>query len=173
MKRTLSLLFLTSSLLFAAGELSHRRAPGFSLFDAAMQQHDLYDYRGKYVVIEFMQTACPHCVKFGEVIEQMLTKRRDKVAALSITVPPDTLDTVRNYIKQRNITIPVLFDCGQVTASYLKQGPSSPRVFLPHAFLVDPAGMIVNDWTYGTGHDDIFEGDALSKELDRLLAGKK
>ena len=169
MKRTFSLLFLASSLLFSAGELSHRRAPGFSIFDAAMQQHDLYDYRGKYVVIEFMQTGCPHCIKFGEIIEQLMLKYRGKVEALSITVPPDTLDTVRNYIKTRNITIPVLFDCGQVAASYLRQGPSSPHITLPHAFLIDPAGMIVNDWAYTPGNEPIFEGDALTKEIDRLL----
>ena len=172
MKSTFLLLFLTSSLLFGAGELSRRRAPGFSLFDAAMQQHDLYDYRGKYVIIEFMQTACPHCIKFGEVIEQLMLKHRGKVEALSITVPPDTLDTVRYYIKQHNITIPVLFDSGQVAASYLRQGPSSTQITLPHAFLVDPAGMIVNDWAYA-GNESIFEGDSLAKEIDRLLAGKK
>ncbi len=169
MKRTLSLLLLTSSLLYGAGELSHRRAPGFSLFDAVMQQHDLYDYRGKYVVIEFMQTACPHCIKFGEIIEQMMLTRRGKVAALSVTVPPDTLNTVNYYVKQHNITIPVLFDCGQVTASYLKQGPTSPHITLPHAFLIDPNGMIANDWGYGPGNESIFEGDGLVKELDRLL----
>jgi peroxiredoxin len=172
MKR-LFLLLITSSVLYGAGELSHRRAPGFSLFDAAMQQHDLYDYRGKYVIIEFMQTGCPHCIKFAEIIEKLMIQHRGKLESLSITVPPDTLDTVRNYIKQRNITVPVLFDCGQVAASYLRQGPASPHVYLPHAFIVDPAGTIVNDWVYGAGNESIFEGDGLGKEIDRLLAGKK
>jgi peroxiredoxin len=173
MKRTFSLLLLTSSLLFGAGELSQRRAPGFSIFDAVMQQHDLYDYRGKYVIIEFMQTHCPHCIKFGVILEKTLSTRRGKVTGLSITVPPDTLSTVRDYIKTNSVTVPVLFDCGQVTASYLKQGPSSPHITLPHVFLVDPAGMIVNDWAWGTGNENIFEGDGLAKEIDRLLAGKK
>jgi peroxiredoxin len=169
MKRTFILLFLTSSLLFGAGELSHRRAPGFSIYDAVMQQHDLYDYHGKYVLIEFMQTACPHCIKFSEIIEQLMLKRRGRLEALSITVPPDNLNTVRNFIKQYNVTIPILFDCGQVAASYLKQGPSSPHITLPHAFLVDPNGMIVNDWAYEPGNESIFEGDGLAREIDRLL----
>lgn len=169
MKLTFSLLFLTSSLLFGSGELSHRRAPGFSIFDAVMQQHDLYDYHGKYVVIEFMQTHCPHCLRFADIIERLMIKDRGKVEALSITVPPDTLDTVRSYIKQQNVTIPVLFDCGQVAASYLRQGPASPHITLPHVFLVDPNGMIVNDWGYVPGNESIFESDGLSKELDRLL----
>jgi len=173
MKRLFFLLALTASLLPAAGELSHRRAPGFSIVDAAQQQHDLADYRGKYVVIEFMQTKCPHCITFAEIIEKMMIKYRGKVNALSIVLPPDNLNTVQAYIKEHNITIPVLFDSGQVTASYLKLGPATPRVFFPHAFIVDPNGTIVNDWVYGEDSKSIFEGDGLTKEIERLLSGKK
>ena len=173
MKSTFLLLFLTSSLLFGAGELSHRRAPGFSLVDTAQQQHDLYDYHGKYVIIEFMQTKCPHCIRFAETIEKLSIKYRGKVEALSIVLPPDNLNTVTSYIKERNITIPVLFDSGQVTASYLRLGPHTPTVIFPHVFIVDPAGMIVNDWVYAPGNEGIFEGDGFAREIDRLLAGKK
>ena len=173
MKRLFFLLALTASLLPAAGELSHRRAPGFSIVDAAQQQHDLADYRGKYVVIEFMQTKCPHCITFAEIIEKMMIKYRGKVNALSIVLPPDNLNTVQAYIKEHNITIPVLFDSGQVTASYLKLGPSTPKVYFPHAFIVDPQGTIVNDWVYSAETSDIFEGDGFAKEIDKVLAGKK
>jgi len=167
------LLLVTSSLLFGAGELSHRRAPGFSLVDPTQQQHDLGDYHGKYVIVDFMQTTCPHCVKFAEVIEKLMIKYRGKVAALSIVVPPDNLNGVTAYIKAHNITIPVLFDCGQVTASYLKISPANPRVTFPHVFIVDPNGNLVNDWGYGPGNESIFEGEALGAEIEKLLSGKK
>ena len=160
-------------MLFGAGELSHRRAPGFSIVDSAQQQHDVADYRGKYLVIDFMQTGCPHCVKFAEVIEKLAIKYRGKLSAVSIVLPPDNLNTVTAYIKQHNITIPVLFDCGQVTASYLKLGPSTPKVIFPHVFIVDPNGTIVNDWVYEAGTESIFEGDGFTKEIDQLLGGKK
>jgi peroxiredoxin len=167
-------LLLSVSSLFASGELSHRRAPGFSIVDAAQQQHDLADYRGRYVIIEFMQTKCPHCITFAEIIEKLMIKYRSKVQALSIVLPPDNLSTVQAYIKEHNITIPVLFDSGQVTASYLKLGPSTPRVFFPHAFLIDPNGTILNDWVYGGENSTaIFEGDGMAAELDKVLAGKK
>src|SRR5689334_9229703 len=166
MKSTFFLLFLSASTLFAAGELSHRRAPGFSIVDAAQQQHDLADYRGKYVIIEFMQTKCPHCVKFAEVIEKLMIKYRGKLQSLSIVLPPDNLNSVTAYIKEHNITIPVLFDSGQVTASYLKLGPSTPRVFFPHVFIVDPNGTIVNDWMYN-GNEAVFEGGGFVKEVEK------
>ena len=131
------------------------------------------DYRGKYLVIDFMQTGCPHCIKFAENIEKLMIKYRGKLAAVSIVLPPDNLNAVTAYIKQHNITIPVLFDSGQVTASYLKLSPSTPKVVFPHVFIVDPQGTIVNDWVYEPGTESIFEGDGFSKEIDQLLGGKK
>ena len=172
MKRSLFLLLFTSQMLFAAGELSHRRAPGFSIVDSAQQQHDIADYRGKYVVLDFMQTKCHHCVKFAEILEKLSIKYRGKVEILSVVLPPDNLSTVTEYIKEHNITIPVLFDCGQMTASYLKLGPATKTVFFPHAFIVDPNGNLINDWAY-VGSEAIFEGDGLAKELDQLLNLKK
>jgi peroxiredoxin len=173
MKRKSFLLLLTTSLLFGAGELSHRRAPGFSIRDAAGDQHDLADYRGKYVIVDFIQTGCPHCITFAETIEKLMIKYRPKLAALSIVVPPDTPDTVTAYIKAHNITIPVLYDCGQVTASYLKVGPRNPHVVFPDVFIVDPQGNIVNNWIYGPGSESVFEGDGFVKEIDKLMAGGK
>ena len=42
--------------LEAAGELSNRRAPGFSLPDSNINYHDLGDYRGKVVLVDFIKT---------------------------------------------------------------------------------------------------------------------
>src|SRR5580698_5035469 len=100
MKRSFFLFLLTTPLLFGAGELSHRRAPGFSIVDSAQQQHDVADYRGKYLVIDFIQTGCPHCIKFAENIEKLMIKYRGKLAAVSIVLPPDNLNAVTAYIKQ-------------------------------------------------------------------------
>jgi peroxiredoxin len=173
MKSLFFLLLLTPSMLFPAGELSHRRAPGFSIVDAVQQQHDLADYRGKYLIIDFMQTGCAHCVAFAETIEKLMIKYRPKLAAVSIVTRPDTLDTMTAYIKQHNITIPVLYDCFQVTASYLKLGPANSRVVFPHVFIVDPEGTIINDWVYEPANEAIFDGGGFVKEIDQLMAGKK
>ena len=53
-------LLASAALLFASGELSGRRAPGFSLPDLQGQQHDLQDYRGKIVIVDIIQTTFPH-----------------------------------------------------------------------------------------------------------------
>lgn len=163
-------IFLLSILpLYAAGELSNRRAPGFSLPGSDSQQHDPQDYRGKVLIVELMQTTCAHCQKFSGVIEEALTKYGDKIGAVSIVTMPDTMDKVKQYIADHNVHVPILFDCGQVMASYLKITPANPTVHFPHIFLVDGEGMIRNDFAYGTATEKIFEGKALFPEIEKLL----
>lgn len=54
------LLTASTLLLGASGELSDRRAPGFSLPDPAYEHYyDLQDYSGKVVLIDIMSTRCP------------------------------------------------------------------------------------------------------------------
>ena len=161
---------VSAALLMASGELSGRRAPGFSLPDLHVKQHDLEDYHGKIVVLDIIQTKCPHCAAFSEVLEKMHQRYGGKVVVLSIVNPPDTQATVSRYVTEHKISTPVLFDCGQVSVSYLKVTPANPKADVPHVFLIDGQGEIRNDYSFDFDHRNIFEGDALNAEIDRLLA---
>jgi len=170
--RTIS--FLTTTLVAAtslavAGDLSGRRAPGFSLPDSQLRQHDLQDYRGKFVLLDVIQTGCPACRAFTTVLEQVKAKYAGRLATLVVTNPPDNLNTVRQFIAQLKVTSPVLFDCGQMSASYLKVTPDRPQVNVPHLFIIDAQGMIVDDYGYGEKTKAIFEGQGIFPILDRLL----
>jgi len=158
-------------LLFASGELSGRRAPGFSLPDLHLKQHDLQDYRGKIVILDIIQTTCPHCQQLADLLEKVQSKYGDKVAVLSIALPPDTQATVAKFAAEHKVTGPLLFDCGQVSVSYLKATPQNPKADVPHLFLIDGQGTIRNDFGYGFDTRNIFEGDGLDPEIDRLLGG--
>lgn len=158
--------------LFAAGEFSNRRAPGFSLPDGRGIQHDPQDYRGKVVIVEFMQTNCPHCQKFSGILEKAKAKYQDKIMVLSVVTAPDTFQNVQKYITDFKITSPILFDSGQVMASYLKITPQNPSVSFPHVFVVDSKGMIRNDFGYNPSTTAVFEGDGIFPEIDKLLAAK-
>ena len=171
MRAFLSVL-LSAVSLFAAGELSNRRAPGFSLPDFNLKQYDTQDYRGKVLIVEIMQTTCPHCAAFSAVLEEAVAKYGGRVAVLSITLPPDKVDDVKRYIAAHKITVPILFDCGQAAASYLRAGPQRSDISVPHVFLIDPQGMIRNDYEYSVLTKEFFEGRGLFAELDRLLAAK-
>jgi len=166
------LVLCAASVMFAAGGLSNRRAPGFSLMDSSGRQYDLYDYRGKVVLIDVMQTKCPHCKSFMTVLDQGQAKYGNRSAIFSVVNPPDSAQTVAKYIAETKTKVPMLFDCGQMAISYFKVTPQNPGVDLPHLFVIDANGWIVNDFEYGAATKDIFEGQGLFAEIDRVLAGK-
>jgi peroxiredoxin len=161
-------IFLIAALsLFAAGEYSNRRAPGFSLQDPHFEQHDPEDYRGKVLIVEFMQTTCPVCQRLTDTLLQIKEKYGDRIAVLSIVTLPDNFQTVEKFAADRKIPWPMLFDSGQVMMSYLKVTPSNPKVEFPHVFLIDGKGTIRND--FGAAEAAALTIRGLSTEIDRLL----
>jgi thiol-disulfide isomerase/thioredoxin len=164
--RTIIAVFLCAAALSAAD--ASRRAPGFSLPDSKAQQHDLADYRGKVVILEFMQTACAHCEAFNSVLSQVERKYGDRVAVLSVVNPPTDIARANAYIVANKIAHPILFDCGQVAYSYLKSGTFD----VPRVFLIDANGGIREDFGYSATTKDIFEGNGLFPHLEAIL-GKK
>lgn len=156
---------LCGVVLFAAGPA--RRAPGFCLIDSSGQWQDLADYRGKVVLVEFMKTDCPHCASFSTVLNSLKLKYADRLAILAIANPPDNPQTMAQFVKGHKLVYPLLLDQGQVAASYVR----AQSIDLPTVYLIDANGMIRNSWVDGVLTKDIFEGNGLSREIDKVLAG--
>jgi peroxiredoxin len=164
MRTFLTFLLCVSAL--TAGEIP-RRAPGFALLDVKGQLHDLADYRGKVVVLEIMQSTCPHCAGFVEILQKAQQKYGDKIAILAVGNPPaDNSTTLNQYIAGHHITYPVMFDCGQMAYSYVMKG----NVDLPTAYVIDGGGIIRAEHSYSVLDRGFFEGNDLFAEIDRLLA---
>jgi peroxiredoxin len=157
-----------------AGDLSGRRAPGFSLPDSSFKRYDLQDYRGKWLLIDFMKTDCPHCKELSRSLEEVKKKYGERVAILKVVVsPPEDQDTVARYVRENNVTVPIVFDQGQMAASYFNATPEKPTFDTPHLFVVDPRGMIVNDYGHSEENHHILEGPGLLKELHALFKFKR
>ncbi len=162
-----ALMLVAAVSLFAAGDYSNRRAPGFSLMDSQYRQHDPQDYRGKVLLIDFMLTTCPVCNSLADTLVQVQSKYGDKVAVLSIVALPDNFQTVADFVAGHKIPWPVLFDSGQVMISYLRLTPGNMNMHFPHLFLVDGNGAIRDDFD-GT-EDRALTAAGLAAEIDKLL----
>jgi thiol-disulfide isomerase/thioredoxin len=161
---------LLACALFASGELSNRRAPGFALPDPEYTHfYDLQDYRGKVLLIDIMSTTCPHCLLLSTTLEKVKEKYGDKVEILSVVLPPDNQSTVAKYRAVNKITVPIVCDQGQMTISYMNARPGMGHIDVPHLFLIDQAGMIRNDFSYKEDARSVFEGPGLNLEIDKLL----
>jgi peroxiredoxin len=148
--------------------LSGRRAPSFSLPDSGFMQHDILDYRGKWLLLDFMRTDCPHCKALTKLLESKKGAWGSRVAVLSIVIsPPDNQVTVAKYITEMKVTNPMVFDSGQVALSYFRSTPAKPSFDTPHLFAINPQGMIVRDWVEAQ-----VEAPTFLTELDAVIAGK-
>src|SRR5258708_2946915 len=159
-------LFLTAQPLANQG-LTGRRAPSFSLPDVRLVQHDILDYRGRWLLLDFMKTDCPHCKELSKKLEGVMGKYGGKVAVLSIVLPPDNQTTVSRYAAETRTTSPIVFDSSQVAVAYFKATPATPGFDTPHLFAVDPNGMIVRDWGQAA-----VDTPGFSSELDQVLSKK-
>ncbi len=163
---------ITAALVFAAmlfGQtLSGRRAPSFDLPDSKLAYHDILDYRGRWLIVDFMKTDCPHCKALSKTLEEVKAKYGAKIDMLSVVIPPENTATVGKYIAENHVTFPIVFDSSQVAAAYFKASPERPGFDTPHWFAINPAGMIMYDWAQGAADDKEWV-----KQLDELIAGKK
>src|SRR5579864_6091238 len=163
----LALFTLTLTLQLRGQGLINRRAPSFSLPDSALKQHDILDYRGSWLLLDFMETNCPNCKELSKKLEAVKVKYGSKVGILSIVItPPETQATVAKYVAETKITTPILFDSSQVAIGYFKATPQNSAFDTPHLFAISPNGLIVKDWT---GPATLVPG--FTVELDQLIAG--
>jgi len=165
--RTLLTCFAAALTLAASGAYSNRRAPGFSLADSHYEQHDPQDYRGRVLLIDIMQTTCGTCMKLVDALEQVKAKYGDRIGIISVVTLPDNFSTADQFVASHNVTWPLVFDSGQMIASYLQVTPANPQVHFPHLFVIDKDGMIRNDFD-GT-EDKALTADGISAEIDKLL----
>ena len=149
---------LFAAILFAAGSASAgtvgQPAPDFTLSDVAGKPVKLSDYRGSYVVLEWVNPECPYVEKhYGSANMQGLQKEftAKKVVLLSINstreghheyYPPQKM---AGWTKQMNAapSATLLDPTGKVGRAYQARTT-------PHMYVVDPKGTLV----YAGGIDD-------------------
>jgi len=162
MRRILTTLLCATAFVAAAAD---RRAPGFSLVDSKGVEHDLADYRGKLVLLAFIQTTCPHCATFAEILQQAQQRYGDKIAVLAVVTPPDDPGKVNAFLAGHKITYPILFDSAKMSYSYVL----TQNLNFPQLFIIDAGGAIRAAHEYSPLTREIFEGNGLGLAISRFL----
>lgn len=171
MRRFLIPFFLLAAVGAAGQSLAGRRAPSFSLPDSNQVQHDILDYRGKWLVLTWTTTVnCIRCAPFVKALEPL----QKQAAVLNVMIsPPETLVTATRFSTENKITSPILFDQSQVAIGYFKATPTNSRIDTPHAFIVNPQGMIVDDWPDGRIGTILASKGGVAAALQALMSAKK
>ena len=157
---------MAAAALIAGQGLSGRRAPSFALPDSSLKAYDILDYRGRWLLIDYMKTDRPASKTLTKELDQLKARLGAKVAVLAIVLPPDNSATVAKYISETKTTTPILFDSSQSAVWYFKATPQHPSFDSPHLFVINPQGMIVRDWN----QMDIERGGYMP-QVEALLTG--
>ena len=155
-----------------AQSLVNRRAPSFSLPDSNFKQHDILDYRGKWLLLDFLSANandCPPCKDIIRRLDGLVAKNPAKVAAIGIAqTPADNQATLKGLIADTKAKMPIVFDNSFVAIAYFKATPDRPQIDLGHLFAISPDGTIVKDWVAANVVTPAFD-----KEIATILAGGK
>lgn len=112
-------------------------APNFNLQDLHGVTHQLTDYQGKVVIVNFWAVWCRPCIKEMPSLQNasnQLQKHDVHVIAINIG---DQADKIRTFLKDRSLSILILLDQqSKVTASW-------EVLAMPTTYIVDPTGKIV------------------------------
>ncbi|MEZ4465666.1 MAG: redoxin domain-containing protein [bacterium] len=155
---------LLPALPTVAGAQAERPQMGdFGLSDLEGRTVRLSDYRGKVVVVNFWATWCEPCkqeLPFLDAYYRELAARGLVVLAIA-TDGPRTVPQVRQIVKQRGWSMPVLLDQDGAVMADL-----NPRGAAPYTLYVDRLGRIAGD------HDGYAPGDevGMRAEMEALLA---
>lgn len=156
-------------------------APAFTLADARGKQHSLDAYRGKFVVLEWVNYDCPFVAKhYGSGNMQRLQKEAAAKGVVWLAVNSSAPGKQGNFSPAEIDTKSK--EHGAAFAAYLvdaegKVGRAYGAKTTPHMFVIDPAGKLL----YAGGIDDKPSTDQadvktaknfVTAALDEALAGK-
>lgn len=114
-------------------------AADFSFRDIAGKQHNLADYRGKWVLVNFWATWCPPCRREMPSMERLSQRLKEEPFIILAVNQQEEADQVFAFTGQLDPapTFPILFDHNStVSHAWNVLG-------LPASFIVDKQGRVV------------------------------
>lgn len=152
-----------------AAELN-QTAPDFELATLDGDTHQLRDYRGQVVVVDFWSAECPISRRYDAYFNEFVERFDDEdVVLLAVDSNAYDDDTIAEALTERDLHFPVLRDSGNAIAD--AYGAQTT----PHAFVVDPDGVLrfrghVDDRSW---NQDEATTDYLSDVVEALLSGEE
>ncbi len=144
--RILAILALSTAAAFAAPEIG-KPAPDFTLKDASGKEVKLSDYKGKFVVLEWVNFGCPFVKKhYGSGSMQALQKELTGKGAIWLSIC-SSAEGNQGYFPKDEVAAAVKANGSHATDYLLdtsgEVGKLYGAVTTPDMFLINPQGVLV------------------------------
>jgi len=138
-------------------------SPQFELEGLDGSAHRLEHYRGRRLLLNFWATWCRPCqTELADLQARQSAIEAQGVLPLLIAVDePSERETVRRYVADKGLNLPVLFGSEELISQYsllLRQFLDyATDLVIPTSFLVDGSGSIVKVYLGSTSADEIIK----------------
>ncbi|MBM2839778.1 MAG: Thiol-disulfide isomerase/thioredoxin domain protein [Bacteroidetes bacterium] len=158
-------------------------APDFSLTDANAKKHSLSDFKGKWVVLEWVNFGCPYVRKHYDScnmqsLQKAYTSKKD-VAWLSVC---SSAPGRQGYYEGEDLVAQIKEEGSFATAYLIDSEGTVGKTYeaktTPHMYIINPEGVLVYaggiDNIASSNKDDIKKATNYVREtLDAAMAGKE
>lgn len=145
----------------AAEEKTKQAAPEFTVYDLEGNAHQLSDFRGKPVILNFWATWCGYCQVEMPDFDEKYQEYGDDIHFIMLNVTDgaqETVETASAFIAENGYSFPVYYDTDMDAASSYNTGG------LPVTYFLDAEGNFVA-WQKG-----MMTAQNLQIGIDMLLA---
>jgi len=128
-------------------------APDFELKTLSGDSMSLSSVKGKKVIINFWATWCPPCRSEMPDMQKIQDEHKDDVVVLAVnlTNSESSVDTVKSFVDELELTFPVLLDeKGEINNQY-------EVLSYPTSYFVDENGVIQTKFVGALSYDQMNE----------------
>jgi peroxiredoxin len=132
----------------------------------------LSSYKGKVVVVQFLITSCSHCQDFSKMLTRLQAEYGPKgFQAVGVAFNEAAAGTVKSYVEDHHIGIPVGFAPRDAVMEYLGVSVMDQRLTVPQVVVIDRSGQ-VRAQTDVAGTRELVDESYLRGLIGQLLAAR-
>lgn len=161
---------LAAVVALTAAEPPARPAASFSVSRPGAAPFTLAQYRGKIVLLAFIETHCSHCQKLTGFLNEMAPKFAPRgVQVLECAFNEDAPGDLANFQRQFRPSFPLGYSDRGAVLAFLQIPMLDPHpLYVPHLVFLDRKGMIRGDIAGESAFMRQFETN-IPAELEKLL----